>query len=186
MTPLTRLASGARAAMPMTPAMMAAEARIAPLSVLEEGELEQGHGDADDEDHRLDEAADHHVAGAVGPVGRLAQELDHGRVAAREEEVDDARRDDGDEHVDDGREPGSLVERDGDQAHGGVSLRECSRAKSAGCGRRRGLWGELGGQQVVAHVVEDAPGVVVQHAPRSVSVRSEIVSMAPWTCQMKR
>ena len=33
MTPLTRLASGARAAMPMTPAMIAAEASMARASV---------------------------------------------------------------------------------------------------------------------------------------------------------
>src|SRR5450756_3107846 len=97
---------------------------------MEEGELEQGHGDADDEDRRLDEAAYHHVTGAVGPAGRYAQELGHGRVAAREEEVEHARRDDGDEDVDDGLEPRGLVERDGDQAHGRLILTGCPRAKA--------------------------------------------------------
>src|SRR5450830_160831 len=97
---------------------------------LEEGELEQGHGDADDEDHRLDEAAYHHVTGAVGPARHSAQELGHGCVAAREEEVEHARRDDGDEDVDDGLEPRGLVERDGDQAHGCALLTACPRAKA--------------------------------------------------------
>jgi hypothetical protein len=97
---------------------------------LEERELKERHCHADDEDGGLDDSPDHHVAGAVRPVGGLAQKLRHGRVSAREEEVDHARRDDGDEDVDDSLEPRGLVEGDGDQTHCGVILRVCPRAKA--------------------------------------------------------